>query len=140
VSADIHVTEAAPDDSVVIVVGLSNEFGDHAVRPVVNILFGPGAEVMRFRPTTRLTTDAHLGLSAPVSVGGQLVDCWYSDERLELTPGDATVRYFALSNWSAERVLVVVRADSSEFENGRVERAAWIGHDGSSELIAERTA
>jgi hypothetical protein len=120
-------------------IGLGNEYGDRAVRPLVNILFGPGAEVAGTNPATGATFSAGLGLTAPVAVGGDEIMCTYSPTRAELTAGDAHLFYFVLRAWNADRVLVVVRADSAELDGGRVERAAFVHRAGRLEFIAGRT-
>lgn len=138
VTADIVKSEET-DDEVVIEIRLGNEFGDRPIRAVVNFLFGPGAEIAGKNPATGATFDANLWHTADVVLPGHhVVKCKYAGGRIELTPGDADVNYFAL-RMRAERVLVVVRVDSSELDGGRVERAAFVRRGDPLELVAART-
>jgi hypothetical protein len=138
VTADI-VKFSEAEDEIVVQIGLSNEFGDRAVRPLVQFLFGPGAEVAGKNPATGATFDANLWLTAPVDVPDHhTVQCRYAARRIELTPGDVQLTYFSLT-MQAERVLVLVRADSAELDGGRVEAAAFVRRGDPLELIAART-
>jgi hypothetical protein len=124
VTADLKVVEETPE-GVTLQVGASNEFGNHDVTPLMNVMFGPGAVVFGTQADGTSTSRAKLNLSAPVKVGDRLIKCRYLGQRVLLTAGDAQVFYVRLKmETDADDVLVVVRLDHVEFDGGRCERAA----------------
>jgi hypothetical protein len=121
-------------------VGASNEFRDHDVTPLMNVMFGPGAVVFRTQADGTSTSRAKLNLSAPVKVGDRLIKCRYLRQRVLLTAGDAQVFYFRMKMEAvADDVLVVVRLDHVEFDGGRCERAGFVPRGPHLEVIRERT-
>jgi hypothetical protein len=60
VTAAISVVEQT-DAGVILQIAASNEFGDRVARPVLNLLFGPGADVAGINPASGATFDAGCG-------------------------------------------------------------------------------
>jgi hypothetical protein len=137
VTADLKIVGETPKGPI-LEVGVSNEFGDHDLQPLMNVMFGPGAHVFRTQQHTAAPGRAGLALSAPVTTRGTTIPCRYSSDRPLLTAGDAYVRYYRL-DMTADEVLVVLRLDHVELDRGRIERAAYVRRDGSLHLITERT-
>jgi hypothetical protein len=141
VEADLTLVERTAN-KVVIQVGMSNVLGDRPIRPLVNVLFSIGTEVHKLDSKLGTVTNIHPGLKAPVHVRGEDVPCFYTSDWIDLTPGDATVMRCEIPLTDGDRVLVVVRLDSVEIEDGRCERGAFIngGASASLDVLEERTA
>jgi len=139
VTATIKVEEVTAH-GVTIEVGFSNEFGDRAVRPVLNILFDSTvAESVRRRNDDGEWAGPRLLLNATATLSdGTTVRCRYNAQRAELTPGDASVTHFLLPLVSEQRALVVARADSVELPRGRIEHAAFVERSWRAEHVELR--
>ena len=118
-------------DPLTIEIGYSNEFGDHNLEPMRNVLFGDGAQIYRSKADGSNSSPAALPLTTAGYVEGELWHVRYSHDHPRLTAGDALVSDYRLTFGSGvERIPVIARLDHVELPGGRVEEAVWVHRDG----------
>lgn len=111
-----------PPNRVLVEAGGSNEYGDKDVMPVLNFLIPDGLSVHRCDAYGNIDPAAPL-TTLPVSWEYAGIKDWnYPSERLLVSAGDATLRYFSVGGLVPGRQYpVVLRFDHAELPNGRVE-------------------
>jgi hypothetical protein len=124
--ATVKWRQVSPN-GVIIEASASNVHGDKDVTPLMNLLFAEGLSIGRSDGYGNLDSNAVpevLPLPQPdgiVSAGSYVTD------RLLVTAGDATVRYYVVGGLvPGHKYPVVLRFDHNELRRGRVQEEAWI--------------
>jgi hypothetical protein len=117
-----HQPQGRPNQ-IVVEAGASNEFGDKDITPLMNLLVPVGLSIQRCDAdgnVSMLAADLQI-LTTPWPHAG--VEKWnYPTERVLLTAGDATVRYFLIGGLIAGQTYpFVLRYDHAGLPDGRIE-------------------